>query len=98
MNHTKEELVNALGLQVLDEAMKEQAVNSFLATLDMRMRQAVSEKLTDEQAEAFGKVVEEQGDEAGEPWLQANVEGYTNMEEEQYQALIKEINENSNLS
>ena len=91
MNFTKEDIVNALGISLLDPQLQEQTVGAFLITLEQRTGQAVSDQLSDEQLQELEKVVQASGDEAGEEWLRKTVEGYDAIEEVEYNKLVAEI-------
>jgi len=93
MKYSKEELIKVLGIDALEEATQEQSLGTFLSALELRTGQAVAEKLTDEQLEAFTALVDNDGDEAGETWLRENIEGFDSIEDEVVEQLIAEVDD-----
>lgn len=96
MNYSKEELVSALGIDALDDAMKDQALGSFLRTLEMRTGQAVADALSEDKLDEFNKLVDDQGDDAAESWLRQAVPGYEDIDQQQCDILIAEIQATGN--
>lgn len=95
MNYSKDELIAKLGIGALDDDIQEQLLGTFLQTLDDRTSRAISGKLSDKQLEEFNTVVSEKGDEAAEAWLREHVADFDNLEQQEFNAMIAELDETS---
>lgn len=72
MNYTKEELIKELRLTGMDPAQQDQLLNMFYSSLNMKLRMAVADAMSDEQLDTFMSAIEK-GDDSASEWLEQHV-------------------------
>src|SRR5688572_9334413 len=94
MKYTEQEISQKLGLDVLEDEMREQMLASFYQTLDTRMALVISDKLSDEQLAKF-EGLREEDDENTNEWLKAAIPEYESLLDEEADKIFKEIDDNA---
>jgi len=83
--------IEKLGLQRLSEEQQAKQLQSFYATLKLRVGMVLEEKLSDEQLIEFEKISESGDQEAITAWLTKAVPDYDQVMATEMEALVQEI-------
>lgn len=85
---TDEQIIDALGFQKGDDAMKQQVVESVRSIVEMRVVGLISEQMTDEQLKTFEALQSKGDNQAIWHWLRNEVVGVD--VSEVYEATLKD--------
>lgn len=90
-----DDFLAGLGLGDLSEEDKQAFVLHLQEELEMRVGEILADRLTDEQLDEFGEIVESDNPEAAGTWLQENAPGYEQVVLDELEKLRQEIIQNN---